>query len=75
MVHDGEYRIEPRPDGTFQLMRPSGEAIPEVPPMPKLPDEPLPELSMELEGWEGKPKWGYEPITSEQIGWMWTPNT
>jgi hypothetical protein len=24
--------------------------------------KPLPELELEIEGWEGKPKWGYAPI-------------
>ena len=60
LVHDGDYRVEPTATGAFRFANPRGWVIPEVPSPAKPPNEPLAEL--ELEGWEGKPKWGYEPI-------------
>ena len=60
-------------DGKTRVTHPRGWVIPEIPPPSKLPDKPLAEL--ELEGWEGKPRWGYERI---DMNWaleeMWRPS-
>ncbi len=57
-VHDDGFKVELLENGKTRVTHPKGWVIPEVPPPSKLPDKPLPEL--ELEGWEGKPKWGDE---------------
>ena len=59
-VHDDGFRIELPPNDKARVFHPKGWEILPVPPPSKLPKKPLAEL--ELEGWEGKPKWGYEPI-------------
>ena len=72
LVHDGDYRVELTATGEFRFTNPRGRVIPEVPCPAKPPDKPLAEL--ELEGWEGKPKWGYEPIDLPLvIDTMWRP--
>ena len=72
LVHDGDYRVERLATGKFRFKNPRGWVIPEVPSPAKPSDKPLAEL--ELEGWEGKPKWGYEPIDLPLvIESMWRP--
>ena len=74
LVHDGDYRVEPTATGKFRFTNPRGRVIPEVPSPAKLPDKPLAKL--DLEGWEGKPKWGYEPIDLPLvIDTMWRPRS
>jgi len=72
-VHDGGYRVTLFPDGRAVFYRPDGRLIPEVPPQPKVPDNPieaLREKNLEngilITGEEGAPKWGYAPID-----WDW----
>ena len=74
LVHDGDYRVELLATGKFRFKNPRGWVIPEVPSPAKPPDKPLAEL--ELEGWKGKPKWGYEPIDLPLvIDTMWRPRS
>jgi 5-methylcytosine-specific restriction endonuclease McrA len=40
-VHEEGYQVEPRPDGGLQFKRPNGWVIPEVPPSPDLPGDPV----------------------------------
>ena len=70
-VHDGGFRVERLPDGEMKFSHERGWMIPSVPsaaPVDALVDE------IPLKGWEGKPKWGYEPI---DLGWIignsWRP--
>jgi len=39
-VHEEGYRIERKPDGTLAFYRPQGWPIPDVPPAPRVPDDP-----------------------------------
>ena len=75
LVHDGGYRVEILANGKFRFTAPAGWVIPDVPPPAKPPDKinrPLADL--ELEGWEGKPKWGYTPVNMEYlISASWKP--
>ena len=72
LVHDGDFRVEMLFDGTFRFTHSRGWVVPEVPAPAKPPDEPL--TDVELEGWEGKPKWGYAPIDlALAINTMWRP--
>ena len=74
LVHDGDYRVEMLADGKFRVTHSRGWVIPEVPPLAKLPDKPLTDI--ELEGWEGEPKWGYDPIDLPLvINTMWLPRS
>lgn len=74
LVHDGDYGVEMRADGKFRFTHPNGWAIPENPPAATPSDEPLTDVA--LEGWEGKPKWGYEPFDMALvIEDMWRPRT
>jgi len=71
LVHDADYRVQRQDDGTLQFFHPSGWRIPDVP-IPDAAPEPLDEIP--LEGWEGKPKWGYERIDHEWLMWAaWRP--
>ena len=73
LVHDGDYRVEMLADGKFRFTHSRGWVIPEVPSPPKPPDKPLTDI--ELEGWEGQPKWGYDPIDLPLvINTMWHPS-
>jgi 5-methylcytosine-specific restriction endonuclease McrA len=40
-VHEEGYRIERMPDGTLEFRRPDGRPLPEVPPPPALPADPV----------------------------------
>jgi hypothetical protein len=40
-VHEEGYQVERLPDGELQFRRPNGEVIPEVPPAPELPADPV----------------------------------
>ena len=77
LVHDGDYRVEMLADGKFRVTHSRGWVIPEVPPPAKLPDKPLTDI--ELEGWEGEPKWGYDPVDLPLvplvIDTMWRPGS
>lgn len=72
LVHDGGYRVELLANGKFRFTAPAGWVIPDVPEPTKPSRKPLSEH--ELEGWEGKPKWGYVPIDMEHLIWAsWKP--
>jgi hypothetical protein len=75
LVHDGDYQVQRRPDGTFRFTTPDGWEIPNVPPPLELSDEPVERLleanDLTLEGWEGKPKWGFTRIDGEAISNYW----
>ena len=71
-VHDDGFRIELPPNGKARVFHPNGWEILVVPPPSKLPQRPIAEL--ELEGWEGKPKWGYDRIDMDLVlETMWQP--
>jgi hypothetical protein len=40
-VHEEGYRIDRPPDGTLRFRRPDGHLLPDVPPPPDLPDDPV----------------------------------
>ncbi len=40
-VHEEGYQLERLPDGELQFRRPNGRVLPDVPPPPRVPDEPV----------------------------------
>jgi hypothetical protein len=40
-VHEEGYEIERLPDGELQFRRPNGLVLPDVPPPPRVPDDPV----------------------------------
>ena len=40
-VHEEGYQVERQPDGELQFRRPNGRVIPDVPPSPGLPEDPV----------------------------------
>jgi hypothetical protein len=40
-VHEEGYHLERQPDGELQFRRPDGRVLPDVPPPPKVPDDPV----------------------------------
>jgi hypothetical protein len=40
-VHEEGFQVERQPDGELQFRRPNGVAIPQVPPSPDLPADPV----------------------------------
>lgn len=75
LVHDGGYEVTRHSDGAFRFTAPNGREIPNAPPPRKLPDDPVRELidanDLALEGWEGKPKWGFTSIDAQIITDYW----
>jgi hypothetical protein len=75
LVHDGDHDVAMLPDGTFRFCTPNGREIPNVPRVQPLSDNPVDEMieanGLSLEGWEGKPKWGFTPISGEVISDYW----
>jgi hypothetical protein len=43
-IHDEGYRLQRRPDGELEFRRPNGSVLPDVPPPPAMPDQPLESL-------------------------------
>ena len=43
-VHEDGYQVEPEPDGALRFRRPDGRPLPEVPPPPRVPDDPMDDL-------------------------------
>jgi hypothetical protein len=43
-VHEEGFQVERGPDGALQFRRPDGRPLPEVPPAPAVPDDPVDEL-------------------------------
>jgi 5-methylcytosine-specific restriction endonuclease McrA len=40
-VHEEGYRLNRQPDGELRFRRPNGQVLPEVPPPPEMPDDPV----------------------------------
>jgi hypothetical protein len=40
-VHEEGYQVERQSDGELEFRRPNGRVLPDVPPPPKVPDEPV----------------------------------
>ena len=40
-VHEEGYQCEREPDGALRFRRPDGRLLPEVPPPPRVPDDPV----------------------------------
>jgi 5-methylcytosine-specific restriction endonuclease McrA len=40
-VHEEGYRLNRQPDGELRFRRPNGQVLPEVPPPPEVPDDPV----------------------------------
>src|SRR6266571_843258 len=40
-VHEEDYQLERQPDGELRFRRPDGRLLPDVPPPPKVPDDPV----------------------------------
>jgi hypothetical protein len=40
-VHEEGYQVERQSDGELEFRRPNGWVLPDVPPPPKVPDEPV----------------------------------
>lgn len=71
LVHDGEFGVERLDERSLRFSRPDGTEIPAVA-APAPVESSLPELA--LEGWEGKPKWGYTPVDLDYlIENAWSP--
>jgi len=51
-VHEEGYQVERLPDGELQFRRPNGWLLPDVPPSPRVPDDPVESLR-ELNDEEG----------------------
>src|SRR5262249_7495053 len=43
-VHEEGYQLERLPDGTLRFRRPNGWVLPDVPPLPAIPDDPVESL-------------------------------
>jgi hypothetical protein len=43
-VHEEGYQVERQPDGALQFRRPNGPLVPEVPPPPEVPADPVKDL-------------------------------
>ena len=75
LVHDGGYQVAMLHDGAFRFTAPNGREIPHAPPPQKLLDDPVQELidanDLTLEGWEGKPKWGFTSTDAQIITDYW----
>ena len=63
-VHEEGYQVERLPDGELQFRRPNGWVLPEVPPPPKVPDQPVALLramnaaeGLELHAHTATPSW------------------
>jgi Domain of unknown function (DUF222) len=75
LVHDGGYKVERLPEGSFRFVSPRGREIPAVPRPKELAADPVQGLTekndLTLEGWEGKPKWGFTTIRAQAINDYW----
>ena len=49
-VHEEGYKLERQPDGALQFRRPDGRVIPDVPPAPNLPTDPVAVIKQQNEG-------------------------
>src|SRR5262245_28466919 len=72
-VHEEGYKVECRPDGTLRFRRPDGRLLPEVPPLPEVPLDPVGTLrarheadGLDLHAQTGLPSWTGESL---DVGW------
>ena len=72
-VHEEGYQVERQPDGELQFRRPDGRPLPDVPPPPLLPDDPVQVLrsrneaaGLRLHPRTTCPGWLGEPL---DVGW------
>ena len=72
-VHEEGYQVEREPDGALRFRRPDGRPLPEVPPPPRVPDDPMDALRAEhfarglrLHPRTACPGWLGEPL---DVGW------
>ena len=72
-VHEEGYQVERQPDGELRFRRPDGKPLPEVPPPPAIPDDPIRALrarneaaGLRLHARTTRPSWLGEPL---DVGW------
>jgi len=72
-VHEEGYRMERQPDDELQFWRPDGRPLPEVPPRPTMPDDPVQALcarnaaaGLHLHAQTLRSGWHGEPL---DVGW------
>jgi hypothetical protein len=68
-VHEEGFQVEREPDGELRFCRPDGRSLPEVPPLPMIPDDLLGLLEEDnaaagftLDAHGGAPGWLGEPL-------------
>ena len=68
-VHEEGYQVERRPDGELRFRRPDGRALPDVPPVPTIPDDPILALrtrneaaGLHLDAQTTRPGWLWERL-------------
>jgi hypothetical protein len=68
-VHEEGYQVERQPDGELRFCRPDGRPLPEVPPTPRIPDDPIRTLrarneaeGLQLHARTTMPGWLGEPL-------------
>ena len=72
-VHEEGYQVERQPDGELRFRRPDGRPLPDVPPPPAVPDDPVRALrarneaaGLHLHARTTCPAWLGEPL---DVGW------
>jgi 5-methylcytosine-specific restriction endonuclease McrA len=72
-VHEEGYQLDRQPDSTLQFRRPDGRALPEVPPSPEVPGDPVEVIrarheadGLQLHARTAIPGWLGEPL---DVGW------
>jgi 5-methylcytosine-specific restriction endonuclease McrA len=72
-VHEEGYQVERQPDGELRFRRPDGRSLPDVPPPPAVPDDPVQTLrarneaaGLYLHAQTTCPAWLGEPL---DVGW------
>jgi hypothetical protein len=71
--HEEGYQVDRQPDGELQFRRPDGRILPEVPPPPRVGDDPLGTIrarneaeGLQLHARTAIPNWGGEGLN---VGW------
>jgi hypothetical protein len=72
-VHEEGYQLDRGPDGELQFRRPNGQLVPEVPPPPEVPADPVKDLrarneaeGLDLHARTAMPSWQGERLN---VGW------